>query len=302
LETESSYAGLSNVELEPEVFDLGSGLTLRKTFAHLAAHNIMAFAPAKPGKHHPGPWRAAQGGYAFDIYVELHVPHTELPGGLSTDDTIWIIAALLRLAWVPFLQVPIISDRKYAAVARSSEEPMLRPFEIALRRMKAGPDAHILTVTRLEWLRDKWARCASMIARDNSFRTALRALDQCMTLDTASSSLLMIWGGLEQLFCPTAAELRYRVSSNIAAFLEPPGGKRLELFREILKLYNSRSRAAHTAAEVDYEAVLGSFVIMRNALMKMINDESVPSQALLEKLLFSPEPTAWDPKSDDTPD
>lgn len=65
------HAGLSGLELEDESFDLGDGLRLSKTYAHLMSPFLMAFAPAPPGGHHPAPWRAASGGFSFDVNAEL---------------------------------------------------------------------------------------------------------------------------------------------------------------------------------------------------------------------------------------
>jgi hypothetical protein len=64
------YAGLSGATLETDEFELGHGLKISKTFAHLMAPFLMAFAPAPPGKHHPGPLSAVSGGMGFDILAE----------------------------------------------------------------------------------------------------------------------------------------------------------------------------------------------------------------------------------------
>lgn len=101
-----------------------------------------------------------------------------------------------------------------------------------------------------------------------------------------SSSLLVVWGALEQLFAPSTAELRYRVASNIEAYLNPPGEKRLQTYREILDLYNHRFTAAHTAKDVDLSALLGSYVLMRNALVRMVDEQHIPDQKELEQTIF----------------
>ena len=68
------YAGISLVSLDAESFDLGRGVLLTTTYAHLTAPFLMAFTPAPPGEHHPAPWRAAKGGLALDIVVQLFIP------------------------------------------------------------------------------------------------------------------------------------------------------------------------------------------------------------------------------------
>ena len=49
------YAGLYGLILVPDTFDLGHGTVISRTYAHFMAPFMMAFAPAAPGKHHPGP-------------------------------------------------------------------------------------------------------------------------------------------------------------------------------------------------------------------------------------------------------
>ena len=54
------FGGLSGASLTVDRYDLGSGIVISRTFAHLMAPFVMAFAPAEPGKPHPAPWRAAK--------------------------------------------------------------------------------------------------------------------------------------------------------------------------------------------------------------------------------------------------
>jgi hypothetical protein len=68
------HAGLSGLELGDDFLDLGDGISLRKTYAHLMAPFMMAFKPAPPGRHHPAPWKAARGGFSFDVTAELGIP------------------------------------------------------------------------------------------------------------------------------------------------------------------------------------------------------------------------------------
>ena len=70
------HAGISNIVLEPEAFDLGEGVTIRKTYAHLTAHFVMAFAAPPPNSFHPWPWKAAKGtaSFAVDIAADLCIP------------------------------------------------------------------------------------------------------------------------------------------------------------------------------------------------------------------------------------
>ncbi|QND42891.1 hypothetical protein HB770_19970 [Rhizobium leguminosarum bv. viciae] len=255
------------------------------------SHAMVAFNPAPPGKHHPAPWRAARAGYAFDILIEISIPASAIrPEGLSDEDVIWWIAALIRLCGYPYAIVPVISDFPFAEGASSKDELSLKPFETENRFLHAGPEPQPLDAYSLQWIKEKWAPGAKLLAQNPKLKSSLQALDACTVKNKTSASLLAVWGGLEQLFAPSAGELRFRVASYISSYLEPLGPKRLEMFKRILKLYDERSSAAHTARDGDARSLADSWLLLRAALLKMIDDDKVPSQSDLESLLFCDQP------------
>ena len=70
---DSLHAGIAEIAMEADEFELGEGLILRKTFAHFMAPFLMAFAPRDEDGTHPGPWGAVSDGLN-DIHIELYVP------------------------------------------------------------------------------------------------------------------------------------------------------------------------------------------------------------------------------------
>lgn len=282
------YAGLSNIVYEGKPFHLGHGVVLRSTYAHFFGPNLVAFARASEGKHHPGPWRAARGGFGYDVEAELTVPtDRELPGSLSSEETIWLIAALIRLARHPYVTVPVISNVPFEEAAMSKQESMFWPFETVPRMLRVnGAITLHLSKETLAWIKLVWSRTAVLIQSCPSLKNALRSADFCTLEGRTSSALLAAWGALEELFSPSRNESRFRASANIAAYLEPVGPSRLKLFKSVKGLYDSRSKAAHTGKEIEADALLQTFVILRNALVKMIDEGTVPTQANLEDSLF----------------
>jgi hypothetical protein len=287
-ETPFLYGGMSGVELGVEAFDLGQGVTLRKTYAHLMSPCLMAFSPPGPKGYHPAPWKAAKGGFGFDIHIELRVPDEPLLGnGIPARETIWWIAALFRLALFPFLTVPVISDHSFDSASNIDAEPTLEPFETKHRILvPADESRRVIKVDNLQWIRAKWLDSGRMLDSNGSFHAAIKAFDSATVQGKTSSSLLALWGGLEQLFSPSPGELRYRVASSLASYLEPPGETRLQLYKRILKLYNERSLAAHTAKDIESAPLFETYVLMRNALVKIIDENCVPTQQELEARLF----------------
>lgn len=282
------FGGLSGCKLSSETFELGEGLTLSKTFAHLLAPFMMAFSPPRPEGYHPGPWSAATGGFGFDIHIQLHVPASfSSPFWSDHQELVWWIAALLRLKSAPFLTVPVISDMPFAEIPKQSNKPTLRPFEIIPRMLApASEESRTLRHADLRWVRNRWLRGGELLIKDSTLRNTFKAFDHAAIRGKTASSLLAIWSGLEQLFSPSPGELRFRVSSAIASFLLPEGKERLALYKRVLKLYDARSSAAHTAADVKPDQLLESYVLMRNALVKIIDEGQVPTQKDLEERMF----------------
>ena len=57
------FGGLTGASLGVNEFEVCDGLVLRKTYAHVMSPFLLAFRrPERPGRHHPGPWKATRGG------------------------------------------------------------------------------------------------------------------------------------------------------------------------------------------------------------------------------------------------
>lgn len=292
-----NYIGISGAMLPQERFDLGHGLILSRTYAHLMSPYIMAFAPARPDAAHPGPWRAASGGFGYDVTIQLEVRRSDLPAELTVAQAAWWVVALLRIAHAPYVFAPVAIDVPFDQATICAQEPTIVPLEIEKSHLRRPADrSEALELSWLAWLAANWMEVVEMMTAYPKALAAFEAFDSCRIQYRGSVQMLMIWGALEQLFAPSTGELRFRVAANLASYLEPRGPKRQRTFKKILKLYNERSAAAHTTAEIEKAHVLKSWVLLRNALMRMINERKVPGLDDFEHLLFvdasSPAPDA----------
>ncbi len=272
--------------LNPETFDLGHDAILSNTYAHFMAPFLMAFAPAAPGKPHPGPWKAAKGGLYLDITAELFLPATTRLPNLDRVNTIWWITALLRLRASSAITVPVISSERFASIPAIQEEPHLWPIEIHTPRL--FPDGSAMTVINsvvLEWVRDNWFEAASLLSNQD-FYFAFQAVDSSIWNHNPALALVAVWGALERLFCPAHAELSFRVSANLAAYLEPLGRRRYICYKKIKGLYDGRSKAAHGSGEEHLKAYCETHAIARLALTSIIDRRHVPTKSELEANLF----------------
>src|SRR5205823_2115609 len=147
------------------------------------------------------------------------------------------------------------------------------------------PFSSVSTEVRKTLSRDhfKWTtrflQNAIELNRDHAeFAVALSALDSWETIRSGPLALVFIWAALENIFSPDKAqELRFRVSTLIASYLEKPGQKRSQKFREVLELYNARSKAAHGSAKHEPSTLYRTYDLLLKVVMKMIEEKTVPS-------------------------
>jgi len=244
------YGGIAGAELPVDQFDLGHGIILSRTYAHLMAPFMMAFTPAPPGKHHPAPWRPAKGGFGFDIVAQLHIPRDfSLPGWFDKLNTIWWLAALLRLKASHSVIVPVVASEAFSHARDTENEIEFWPIEIEPYRLQMVVNPSILLEDDLSWVRDHWPAGGRLMSESKAFNLLFRGFDQCLFTRNPALSLLFLWSTLEGIFSPARSELRFRISSNIAAYLEQPGEDRLALQKRVAKLYDARSAVAHGTSQ-----------------------------------------------------
>lgn len=288
-ETDSLYGGVAGIRMQVERFELGHGVVLSNTFAHFMAPFLMAFGRPEKGKPHPAPWSAVSDGIALDIELEIHVPSTfEQPNFFDRLNTVWWIAALIRLRGAMQAHVPVIADRPFREIPANWSSARMLPVEVLPRRLGGEAEMSELSVEDLTWLKEHWLEGGRLMDNSTTFNDAFQALDGAGAMPTRAVSLLAVWGALEHLFSPAKQELRFRVSANIAAYLESPGPRRLALHQRLMKLYDARSSVAHGARLSTPDAWSETAAVARKVLVKMLTTGRVPSRSDLEEELFAP--------------
>lgn len=272
-----------------ERFELGEGLLMTTTFAHFMAPFLMAFSPAEKGKPNPPPWSAVNDGINLDINVQLFVPSSfEKKRFFDRLNTVWWIAALIRLRGAFRAHVPIIADRPFAEIPDDWKNAKMLSIEVLPRHLAATEAIAELSLDDLEWIKEVWVSGGKLMHESSEFRDAFQALDGAGAMPTKAVALLAVWGALEHLFSPAKQELRFRVSANIAAFLEPSGKGRLALQKKVMKLYDARSSVAHGSGLNAPEEWLETLVLANRVLTKILDSGHVPTREDLENLLFAP--------------
>jgi hypothetical protein len=124
------------------------------------------------------------------------------------------------------------------------------------------------------------------MSRYPEFNLAFQTFAKSQFARRGSMALLAMWGALESLFSPARSELRFRISSNIAVFLEPPGKSRLALQEEVAKLYNARCTVAHSSEEECEKELVKTYCLVKRVITKLIEDGHVPTLSELKARMF----------------
>lgn len=183
-----------------------------------------------------------------------------------------------------------MSDRPFSEIPKNRQDATILPVEASPRKLFASPNLTRLTQSDLQWLKNAWIEGGKLMYENSGFNDAFQAMDAAGALPNRAVALLAVWGALEHLFSPAKQELRFRVSANIAAFLEPVGLARLELHRHLMKLYDARSGVAHGTKLKSQDAWVGTYEIANRILLKILSISRVPSKEELENELFASTP------------
>jgi hypothetical protein len=221
------YGAICGAELDVESFDLGEDVHLSRTSANFASLWHLSFDPA-------GPFRAtSKASKSYGITIELRIPEkTSLGDKFPPEETLWLIVALMRLGGPPTAFLPFYSDLSLSEMSKrhhEPKEPPLQPLELEPRSLNAGNSTVLATSEVLEWLKECWLSVGKLIDSQPTFYSAFKAFDVATVRGRISPSLLALWGGLEQIFAPSAGELRFRVSALLASYLYPPGEERYRI-------------------------------------------------------------------------
>ncbi|MEF9443316.1 hypothetical protein OWT26_25420 [Burkholderia sp. 1A5] len=224
--TTSFYAGFTGLQLPPEMdeLDLGQGLVLRRTYAHLMSTYMMAFQPPEaPGKHHPAPWKGTTRHDGFDVHTELVIPAGyKPPGQLTAFEVARTITSVLRLFVDPTIRFLVQSTHSLSEVATIPDrEIAITPVESTKQYIQLALVSDGNAPARLGWVRDHWQNAVELMASHADFRLAMEAFELSTFVPHHALTLVSLWGALEALFSPSTSELRFRVSVLIASYVHP---------------------------------------------------------------------------------
>ena len=285
------YFGLTGLDMATDIVELGEGLILRKTYAHLMAPFVMAFKPASPGKIHPAPWKAAHGGSSFEITAELFVPIENSKERHNAAQIASTITFLLFIFINPAVTLSVLSDHSFVQIPSiPDQEAHIVPLEVRRRYFRLATEDGTATLESLEGVKNRWQLAHKFICESAEFSLGVDALLAAQFQQNSALILVSLWAALESLFSPSTSELRFRVSALIAAYLEAPGPERAALQKDVAKLYDKRSSAVHGVPRHQQADVLSTLQLLRRVLIEIIESAKIPTKEELEARLFGGKP------------
>lgn len=294
------YAGLSDFVLPTSRIDLSEGIYLRQAYSRFSNSFILVnTAPEKYPKEidpkypqlgplpPPAFWNLGE--RPIEIRTELVIEQNVRPAFDRRVAIARLVVITLRFCVDPAVAMPVVSTHPFnSLIEQGLKGAALVPLAAYERRSPLDKyhNSSEEVEAALKWLGKHWGTVLHLYTSSTEFRLAVDAIEIAQYVQNSALGLVSMWGAIEAVFSPSNAELKFRVSAYLAAYLEPPGIARLERQRAIAALYDKRSAAAHGKPKHEHEHFHQTFDLLRRALMKMIENGAVPTKEQLEDKLF----------------
>jgi hypothetical protein len=199
----------------------------------------------------------------------------------------WLFFTALRIRTNVDFLVPAALDCSWNSLAAYDDHSRL------VTLLEDAPKATRKSKPYLVMLEDiQWAAEHVEDLRPHWENTAFRLATECFNTHRNSGNeryaATALWSGIEALF-DIEHELRFRLATSIASFLEPRGPARLDLYRKVVKLYDIRSKIVHGAnvkPEVISQHLNDASELLARLLMAIV-EKDYPTRQMIDELIFS---------------
>lgn len=283
------YAGLSGLELPEDPIEFGNGIAIRKASARFSrpftlVNTKLHLTPK--GELPVTQWQLGDPS-GSDVVAELLIPASFERDAERRFETARIILFALRLMVDPSITLQVISSHPFdSLIELNLKGCKLYPVEVQQRHFSMSVVNRTKVLEGVHWVSKHWLAVHRLYTASAEFRLAADALDLGQFIPNSALALVSLMGAIEAIFSPSTAELKFRVSALVAAYLCPPGEQRLTQQKKVATLYDKRSAAAHGKPQHQAEDLLETFELLRRILLKIIQDGHVPSKESLEANLF----------------
>ena len=304
------YILLSNLDIEESIFQLGSGVSIRRLDSRISVFDLAAtgaagfrewamlepFLPGCVSEIETSQDAAVKPGYdtlnrawLASALLKLKGYNAHLPLACSAYSWNVVAGHQERTKWI------FKEELKEKGIASAINSPRrdLPPFKGQLLELHTKflvPDNAKTTLLEEDayWIRNNYKTFNSIASESESFRFALAAAVNWQYSSDPRVAIAQLWSGIEAVF-GISSELVYRISLLIASLLEPRGVARKAKFDKVRKLYGVRSKAVHGEELSDdklTKAMLESFDILSRLLLLNVEKGRPFTQDDFEEVIF----------------
>jgi hypothetical protein len=198
----------------------------------------------------------------------------------------WFIS-LLRIRTLAEFLVPVASDHSWSVIAGLEPKTCRVRFVEDVPGAKKLAKSTVIHEVDLKWVGTNVYRFVRLL----NVPCFCLAVESLSTHQHQASDRMMaatLWSGIEALF-NIQSELSFRLATCIAVVIEPLGSGRKAAYKEIKKLYSTRSKAVHGAKlsqEQIHKHVLEVRTILSRILCRYIEEGEVFSEERIENEMF----------------
>ena len=228
------------------------------------------------------------GRYSHNIGYELSLNRDFGDSEQGPFNMAWWILSGLRVKTLAEILVPAVADYSWSTISA------LENHECHINLLEDVPSAARfeepveVSSKNLDWVFSNLVSLIDLL-EDIRFRIAVESLCTHQHVLGKRMMVAQLWAGIEALF-GISQELRFRLATYVATNLEPRGASRKELFKRILRLYDTRSKAVHGGKirDVDLKShIVEVRKVLSRLLCTIVEAGKIPDQEIIEDQLFS---------------
>jgi cell division protein ZapA (FtsZ GTPase activity inhibitor) len=269
---------LTGFDLPEETYALSPGLVLCRAYIEVFDSPMMAFAPpAQPNTHHPPPWVAIRGGFAFQSRVELCVTESGVLDGFTPSSTAWLVAALFRLQVQSPVRLAVLGNMPFKEMGPRWKEATAVAFESALNHHGLFKATHLEASSNdLAFVRDLLPTAARLYHHDRFFRS-FSVFDEASWSPTIELSSILIWTAIETLFDLSSAQHKTKaIAQALSEFVGVSPSDRDRAYNVVRDLYEKRGRIVHVARKIEPQDFMQSVALARTAFQGVLINGELP--------------------------
>jgi hypothetical protein len=228
--------------------------------------------------------------YSMGIKYELSItfggdPDTEVNFILSIAERLF---NLIKIKTGLDFLVPMAATKSWSVIAGAPADSVKIIMLDDIPKSKRFSELSELKSEDILWIIDFYSNFL-YLCRYPKFSIAVEAIFTSHQQRNERMAIINLWAGIESIL-DIHSELRFRIAAEIAAFLEPSGKTRIDLYNSIKKLYDFRSKAVHgatiTASLISQHILLVRELLCR-ILLKCIEQKRIPTANEFEESIHS---------------